>query len=68
MSNYNFRGPPSITGYVKNQCLRATLCRQFHERKTCTFFVRTLFSAAFSSYMYVVKAANMYVRTKNSYV
>jgi len=31
--------------------------RQFHQCKTCKFFIQTLFRQLFSSYMYVVKAA-----------
>ncbi len=34
-------------------------CRQFHQHLTRKFFVQMLFRQLFSSYMYVVKAAEM---------
>jgi len=49
------------------ECVRNGRC-QFYQHKTCAFFIRTSFLAAFSSYMYVVKAAETYVRTKNLYI
>jgi hypothetical protein len=43
-------------------------CRQFHQRETRAFFVGTAFWQLFSSYMYVVKAAETYICVKNLYV
>jgi len=61
---------PNVFHQLKRaaQQIMREYCSQFHQRFLRIFFIPTSFWQFFSSYMYVVKAAETYVCTKNSYV